>query len=268
MNFRRARWALVLIVFAGGWAPGAAIAQKKNPDGTKVLLLSGGQREHHGYRDQALYLAKLLEDTGRHEVTICEEAAILETPALAKYDVLIATADRRDAGSHLSDQQMEALFKFVDSGRGYVSIHGADNTPADLTDEQTRKWKALLGGIYSHKGLPDGKAFKGTYDLHIADTSHPITRGLSDFRIRDELYTNKQMLPEVKPLITIEYKGTVWPVAWAWRYGAGRVFHTSLGHRGWKETDELDPIRDPNESKLIVQGVDWVAEGARGLGRR
>ena len=61
-----------------------ALAQKKAPDGAKVLLLSGGQREHHGYRDQAFSLASLLEDTGRYQVTIVEDAAILETPAMGR----------------------------------------------------------------------------------------------------------------------------------------------------------------------------------------
>ena len=66
------------------------------PDGAKVFLLSGGQRQHHGYREQALYLAGALENTGRFQVTIGEDAAILETPAIRKYDLLIVTADRRD----------------------------------------------------------------------------------------------------------------------------------------------------------------------------
>ena len=46
-------------------------AQKKAPGGAKVLLLSGGQRQHHGYREQALYLSGALENTGRYEVTCC-----------------------------------------------------------------------------------------------------------------------------------------------------------------------------------------------------
>ena len=46
--------------------PAEALAQKKAPDGVKVLLLSGGARQHHGYRDQAIVLARGLEDTGRY----------------------------------------------------------------------------------------------------------------------------------------------------------------------------------------------------------
>ncbi len=58
--------------------------------------LSGGQRQRHGYRDQAFYLAELLENTGRFEVTLGEDAAILEMPAIRKYALIIANADRRD----------------------------------------------------------------------------------------------------------------------------------------------------------------------------
>ena len=51
------------LVMIGCLAP-AAHAQKKAPGGAKVYLLSGGQRQHHGYRDQAFYLAEALENTG------------------------------------------------------------------------------------------------------------------------------------------------------------------------------------------------------------
>src|SRR6516162_2838476 len=71
-------------------------AQQKFEAGAKVLMLAGGQREHHGYRRQTYLLQKLLEDTKQLKVTICEDAAILETPSLAKYDLIVAMADRRD----------------------------------------------------------------------------------------------------------------------------------------------------------------------------
>ena len=242
----------LVLVLAARPAP----AQKKAPNGSKILLLSGGQRQHHGYRDQALYLAGLLEDTGRYEVTIVEDAAILETPAMKKYDLIVAHADRRDPEFKLTPSQQEALFAYVKSGHGYVSIHGADNAAPDWQPE----FRVMLGGIFSHVGLPDGKVRKGTYAIKIADTHHPITQGLQDFELKDELYYHMQMQPGVEPLATTEFDGNAWPVAWTRTFGAGRVFHTPLGHRDFGR-DKLDPLANPNLLKLVLQGVDWVAEG-------
>jgi type 1 glutamine amidotransferase len=235
-----------------------ATAQKKAPGGARVLLLSGGQRQHHGYRDQAFYLANLLEDTKKFEVTIVEDAAILESPGLQKYDLVIVSADRRDPEFKFTKGQQEALFQFVKSGHGYVSIHGADNAPQDWLPEM----KVMLGGIFSHFGQPDGKTKKGTYTIRVADSAHPITQGITDFEIKDELYYHVQMQPDVTPLVTTEYEGATWPVAWTRTFGKGRVFHTTLGHRDFGPEKD-DPLRNPNLSKLIVQGVTWVAEGSR-----
>jgi type 1 glutamine amidotransferase len=256
MTARRTMGTLLVLTLLTGTAQ----AQKKAPDGAKVLLLGGGQRQHHGYREQAFYLAGLLEDTGRYEVTIDESAAVLETPALEKFDVLIVTADRRDPEFKLTEGQQRAIFAFVRNGHGYVSIHGGDNAPPDWLPE----WRTMLGGLFSHDtrgGRPDGKVRKGDYTVKIADSSHPITRGLSDFPLNDELYYHIQMEPGVEPLATIAFEGTDWPVAWTRNHGQGRVFHTPLGHRDFGP-EKHDPLRDPNLSRLVVQGIDWVAEGA------
>jgi type 1 glutamine amidotransferase len=234
------------------------LAQRKAPGGARVYLLSGGQRQHHGYRDQAFYLAEALENTGRYEVTLGEDAAILETPAMGKYDLVIAIADRRDPEFKYTRAQQEALLEYVRSGHGYVSIHAADNAARDWLPE----WKQMLGGVFSHVGLPDGKVRKGSYVVTIVDRSSPITQGITDFPLRDELYYNVQMLPDVPVLATVEYDGTAWPVAWTRTYDKGRVFHTVLGHRDFGPGKD-DPIRNPNLGRLILQGIDWVAEGKR-----
>jgi uncharacterized protein len=236
---------------------GPASAQKKVPDGKAVLLLSGGQREHHGYRDQAFYLAGALEDTGRFRVTIVEDAAILETPALDKYDLVILTADRRDPEFKFTGPQQDALVSYVERGHGFIAIHGADNAAPDWSPELRK----MLGGVFSHVGLPDSKTRKGTYTIEIVDTSHPITKGLTEFEIKDELYYHLQMQPGVEPLATTEHEGEDWPVAWAIPYGKGRVFHTPLGHRDFGPGKD-DPLRHPSLTKLIIQGADWAAEAS------
>ena len=230
-----------------------AVAQKKAPQGAKVYLLSGGQRQHHGYRDQAFYLSNLLEDTGRFEVTIGEDAAILETPAIRKYDAIIALTDRRDDEFKFTASQQKALLDLVRTGTGIVSIHGADNSAKDWDPEL----KKMLGGVFSHIGLPDGKRYTGEMTVKIADPSSPIAAGLKDFQLKDELYYDMQMEPDVKPIATVDYKGTAWPAAWTRMYGKGRVFHTPLGHRSFGPGKD-DPLRNPSLGKLITQGLDWV----------
>jgi uncharacterized protein len=249
------RTILFCLIFLSGMAL-PAFAQKSAPEGAKVLLLSGGKRQHHGYRDQALYLSGMLENTGRFQVTICEDAAILETPAMSKYDLLIVNADRRDDEFKFSVAQQEAIFEYVRSGHGYVSIHGADNAAKDWLPA----WKDMLGGVFSHFGLPDGKVRKGSFIVKIADTSSPITNGLHDFNLTDELYYQVQMMADVQPLATIDYQGATWPVAWTRTFGKGRVFHTVLGHRDFGPEKD-DPLRNPNLGRLVVQGIDWVAAG-------
>lgn len=251
------RYSLVgLLVVSSCLLASPVPAQKVAPGGAKVFLLSGGKRQHHGYRDQAFYLANVLENTGRFEVTLGEDAAILETPAIRKYDLIIVNADRRDDEFKFTRSQQEALFDFVRSGHGYVSIHGADNAAADWLPA----WKEMLGGVYSHFGLPDGKYRKGTYTVKITDTTSPVTRGLEDFPIEDELYYQLQLMPDVQPLATIEYQGTAWPVAWTRTFGKGRVFHTTMGHRDFGP-NKKDPLHDPNLARLVVQGIEWVAAG-------
>ncbi len=233
-----------------------AHSQKKAPTGAKVLLLSGGARQHHGYRDQALYLAGALEDTGHYEVTIAEDSAILSTPAMAKYDILIVNADRRDPEFKFTTEQQRALLDWVKAGHGYVSIHGADNAAPDWLPE----WKEMLGGVFSHVGLPDSKTKKGKFTIKIVNTGSSITKGIDDFELSDELYYHLQMKPGVEPLATTDHDGGTWPVAWTRTYGRGRVFHTPLGHRDFGPGKD-DPLRNPNLANLVIQGIDWVAEG-------
>jgi len=250
-------WSLACLILAGpGVTP--AKAQKKAPDGAKVLLLSGGQRQHHGYREQAFYLSAALEDTGRYEVTQTEDAALLETPALAKYDLVIGLSDRRDPEFKMTKGQQQALFAYVKGGGGYVSIHGADNAPADWEPE----WKPMLGAVFSHFGLPDGKTKKGEFTVRIVDPSSPVAEGLTEFQLKDELYYHLQIEPDVKPLAVVAFEGQDWPVAWTRTYGEGRVFHTVFGHRDFGPGKD-DPLQNPDFGRLVLQGIDWVAANKR-----
>ncbi|HEV3257410.1 MAG TPA: ThuA domain-containing protein [Gemmataceae bacterium] len=231
-----------------------APTQQKVPDGAKVLLLSGGQRAHHAYRRQAYLLQKLLEDTKQFQVTVCEDAAVLETPALDKYDLIVVTADRRDPEFHLSKAQQRALLRFVHDGKGFFSLHGFCCAARDWVPEM----RDLLGGVLAHFGTPDTKVRFGKYLVKITDPKHPVTREASDFTHEDELYYHLQTRGEIKPLAVAVYEGKEWPVLWARAYGKGRTCVSVFGHCG-VQPGAKDPLEHAPFRRLVLRGIAWAA---------
>lgn len=234
-----------------------AHAQHRVPGGAKVLLLAGGQRDHHAYRRQTYLLQKLLEDSKQFQVTICEDAAILETPALEKYDAIVAMADRRDPEFRLTRAQQEALLRFVRNGKGFLSFHAfccADRT-------WLPEMREMVGGVLAHFGTPDTKVRLGKYEVKIR-REHSITAGLHDFRHEDELYYHLQTRGDLHPLVVAVLDGEEWPILWTRLYGKGRVCVSIFGHCGIapKSRDPLDhePFR-----RLVLRSIAWVARRDR-----
>ncbi len=249
-------WTAFVCCFAE--LPAPAIAQKKVPDGAKVLLVSGGERQHHGYRQQAHFLQKVLEDSGKFQVTITEEAAVLETDAMKKYDAVVLTADRRDDEHRLTAKQQQALLDYAASGKGVVSLHGFCCAAKDWKPEM----RELLGGVLSHVGLPDTKVKVGKYTIKVAKPEHPIMRGIEDFDHEDELYYYLQTAGELDAVASVRHEDKDWPIAWTRTYGKGRVFVTVFGHSRW-EPGSKDPQENPPFRQMIVQAVEWAAGRAK-----
>jgi uncharacterized protein len=246
---------VVALALCGLFAlPLAAPGQHKVPEGAKVLLLSGGQRDHHAYRRQTYLLQKLLENTKQFQVTICEDAAILETPSARKYDAIVAMADRRDPEFRLSEAQQRALLQLVHYGKGFFSLHGFCCADPNWIPEM----RTLLGGVLSHVGTPDTKVRLGHYQVKILDRESPVTRDLPDFEHDDELYYYLQTEGDLHPLAVAVYEGKEWPVLWARKYGSGRVCVSVFGHCGIK-ADSPDPLEHAPFQKLMLRSIAWVA---------
>jgi type 1 glutamine amidotransferase len=148
----------------------------------------------------------------------------------------------------IAPEPLEALMGAVEGGVGLAGFHGGmGDAFRDATDFQF-----MVGGQFvSH---PDGIK---DYEVHVLDD--PLTDGLGDFRVRSEQYymhvdpSNHVLAtttfdPETAPWVS----GTVMPVAWTRRWGAGRVFYSSLGHA----PQELDV---PEARELLRRGMLWAA---------
>jgi type 1 glutamine amidotransferase len=94
----------------------------------------------------------------------------------------------------------------------------------------------------------------------VTETEDPIMHGIpASFPYTSEQYY-MHMDPSVEVLATTTFsgehaawtKGVVMPVVWKRMYGAGRVFHSTLGHR----VTEFD---NPNMATILRRGINWAA---------
>jgi type 1 glutamine amidotransferase len=127
-------------------------------------------------------------------------------------------------------EQEKGLLGAVKSGVGLAGWHGGMGD--SFRTSTGYQW--MVGGQWvAHPGnIID-------YTVQVTDTQHEITRGLSDFAVHSEQYY-MHTDPGNSVLATTTFSGehegadwiagTVMPVLWTRRWGAGRVFYSSLGH--------------------------------------
>lgn len=213
----------------------------------KILVLSG---TNHGFDKSAPVIAAFLSQQPDMEVTVDDDKTILTAPQLSEYDLCVfgtgfTRGSRQDDGTikrepDLTPTQEAGLFNFVESGKGLVGIHG------------TAWWIGgravdLIGGHANWH--PPGL----TFTVNIDNPNHPVTAGISDFEVEDEIYISAYE-PTLQILASAQWHGRAHPMAWVKHFGQGRVFYTTLGHTA-------DTFMRPAMQQLVMHGARWAGQG-------
>ena len=152
--------------------------------------------------------------------------------------------------SKIEKPEALALCDAVKSGVGLAGHHGGMcDAFRDNVDYQFMcggQWVAHPGNIIDYK-------------VDITRPDDPIMAGISGFEHRSEQYY-MHVDPANEVLATTRFSGehASWidgvemPVVWKKRYGQGRVFYCSLGHRAY----ELDL---PEIRTMLTRGMLWAA---------
>jgi type 1 glutamine amidotransferase len=211
----------------------------------RLLLLAAGDDQYHDHGKIGLFLKAMLSSAG-FNTTYAAGFEALTGEHLSRHDVVVMYA----VSASLSAARLAMLLDAVrgaqpnDRGKpvGFVGLHGVTTSFQD-----NEEWKRLIGASFvSHPDM--GPVYRFT----VRDTSHPVTRGVEDFNLIDELYLFNEHAP-FTILLSCLYEGTERPVAWHKPYGQGRIFYLALGH----DTEQLG---DENVRQLIVNGIHWTTE--------
>ncbi|UCF17916.1 MAG: ThuA domain-containing protein, partial [Phycisphaerales bacterium] len=181
---RRSVLALVLVCIVAVVFSGTADAAKES-DKIKALLITGDDVRAHPWRQMSETNREILVKSGKFDVKVCEDPHILESEtALKTYDVIVFMIYSRQI-KMLPGQAQENLLNFVKGGKGFFVQH--------LATASFPEWEEFgkLCGRYWVMGT-SGHGPRSVFEAKVVDKEHPITAGLSDFKIDDELYAKLQ----------------------------------------------------------------------------
>jgi type 1 glutamine amidotransferase len=261
------RSALALLLAAPMVAPAQLPDPEKFfvPGKLRVLLLSG--RNNHDWQSTTPFIRRILETSGRFDVRVNEEPAMLTAAGLEPFDVIVSDYNGPRWGL---DAEL-AFDEFVKNGKGLVVLHAASyafGSREVLAPRQQRTglreppWEAygkMVGALWTEEPRT-GHGRRHSFEVKWADPAHPIAAGAAPFQISDELYHHFKMLPGVnviaRALDATEIGGTGKdePLLWTVQYGKGRVFHSALGH-------DTGAMQAAGYVASLARGTEWAATG-------
>ena len=225
-------------------------AQPKQKDQIKVLLIAGDDvAPYHDWREISEKTREVLVSSPRFNVRVCEDPLILESKtALGRYDVVLLTMFNSSMPT-ITGQAKENLLEFVKNGKGFCVQH--------LASASFSEWKEF-GKLCGRKWVmgTSGHGPRSVFGAKIVNKEHPITKGMKDFRIFDELYAKLQGDSDIEVLVSADsdWSKKTEPLVFTRPYGKGRCVHNAFGH-------DHKAILHPSMQQLIRRGVEWAATG-------
>lgn len=221
----------------------------ETPAPISVLLITGDDVDVHPWREMSETTREILVKTEKFDVRVCEDPYILESEtALKAYDVIVFTIFSRRV-SMLPGQAQENLLNFVKGGKGFFVQH--------LASASFGKWEEF-GKLCGRKWVmgTSGHGPRSVFKAKVANKEHPITAGLEDFKVDDELYAKLQGTGDINLLVTADsdWSNKTEPLVFTLSYGKGRVVHNAFGH-------DRKALMTPNVQKIIARGAEWAATG-------
>ncbi|MGX5731111.1 ThuA domain-containing protein [Pseudoxanthomonas beigongshangi] len=234
-------------------------------EGRRIVLIGGSGTEgpgRHAYAEGVQRLAAVLRGSAQArgaEIVVYDQGWPADSTALRGASSIVLYFDGLERHPLGDDARREQLAALVRQGVGLVALHQASTVPADGTLD-LRTW---LGA--ERVGMFDRTT--ETTTIEPVDMTHPVTRGVSAFRYRDEFYPTLRFAAQgVQPLLrgtvhvqyrdgaaVVEDRPETVTVGWAFRRpDGGRSFGYSGAHY-------LAALEQPMLRQVLVNAILWTA---------
>jgi len=237
----------------------------------KGLILTGDNYPGHKWKETTPLIHKALEMNGNIHMDISYNINDLFQYDLRDYDFLVFNYCNWEDPDPILDGSKESLMNYVQDGGGLMFIHFANGAfHFSLPDAGESDWpyyRTLCRRVWNHHGNSTHDKY-GSYEVIVVDERHPITDGISDFQVSDELYYNQEGEEPIHVLLSAVSKdsGNEEPQAWTYELSqsngkTSRVFQTTLAH-------DTVSLNVPEFQKILSNAGLWLSKGTerwRGL---
>ncbi len=205
--------------------------------------------KYHDIDFARLALLKLLAEHDQIRTTVAPDYT--DTDAIAASDFLISfTVDVAP-----TPEQTKVLQDYVSGGKKWLALHGTNSILAFREDglvdapDDAPEFMELLGSQFvAHPPI-------GPFKVEVVDDTNPLSQGMTDFEIVDELYLSKTTA-DIEILMQTRFGGeatgfvesqwpedTIVPITYLRKYGKGEIFYCTLGHsRSHYDLPEFAPF--------------------------
>jgi type 1 glutamine amidotransferase len=188
-----------------------------------------------------------------------ENGAVFSPAILSRFDAVVFN---NMSGDVFTQEQRQALKRFLESGGGFVGVHGSGG---DLSYDWSWYVDHLIGAQFI--GHPMRPQFQ-TAIVRIEDKVHPATRELPEVWKRSDEWYSFEKSPRsagYSVLATLDEKsydnksmfgrdlamGDDHPIAWWHCVGKGRVFYSAMGHHA-------DAYAETEYQKMLLGAMKWA----------
>ncbi|SLN72122.1 ThuA domain-containing protein [Oceanibacterium hippocampi] len=228
------------------------------------LILTGGIR--HDFADNTRAVIALLAEAGIESEATEDIDAGIASLSEEHYDLVTVMALRwRMEGDpkyapyraawayHMPEPSRQGLQRHVAHGGGLLGLHTACLCFDDWDD-----WREVLGGRWTW-----GQSFhppRGPITvspLRQART-HPLTRGLPEFQLEDEVFSALSLARDVTPLLNARATNadvSGQPVLWARQEGDARIVYDALGH-------DRESLENAVHRRILQRSALWAGKAS------
>ncbi len=230
---------------------------------TRAIILTGGIL--HPFEQAAPALGAILRESGFEPWIGDDLDAALDQLRADPQALLVVYALRWSMTQHekylphrarwalsIPDRARARIAAHVSAGAGLLGVH-----TASICFDDWKDWRDVLGGAWrwGQSWHPELGPVMATLN-----PEHPLTRGLSDFELTDEVYSDLDLAPGVEIAAWAQARNAATdgrvtgpqPSLWTHRHGGGRAAYDALGH------DEAS-LQHPVHRRLLQRAALWAS---------